>query len=101
MWLKTEINEEMQTTETASTSTEYSELYNYTWEKLLSTKAYVGQNGINKVRQGDMKTPAGIYNITMAFGRKNLQALQEYHILRSTNTIIGLTKRKLIINLLM
>lgn len=40
------------------------------WKKIISCNAYVGKNGINKVRQGDRKTPVGIYNITMAFGRK-------------------------------
>ncbi|MDE6627610.1 MAG: L,D-transpeptidase family protein [Lachnospiraceae bacterium] len=40
------------------------------WKKIISCKAYVGQNGLNKKRQGDRKTPMGIYNITMAFGRK-------------------------------
>lgn len=42
----------------------------YKWKKILSCKAYVGQNGIHKKKQGDRKTPVGIYNITMAFGRK-------------------------------
>ena len=28
-------------------------------EKIVSCKAYVGQNGINKKRQGDRKTPIG------------------------------------------
>lgn len=42
----------------------------YNWEKVLTTKAYVGAKGIDKVKQGDMKTPTGTYNITMAFGRK-------------------------------
>lgn len=55
-------------------STEQLENTNYkyekTWRKIVSCKAYVGKNGINKVRQGDCKTPVGIYNITMAFGRK-------------------------------
>lgn len=41
-----------------------------TWRRIISCNAYVGKNGINKVRQGDRKTPVGIYNITMAFGRK-------------------------------
>lgn len=40
------------------------------WEQIVSCKAYVGENGLYKVKQGDRKTPVGIYNITMAFGRK-------------------------------
>lgn len=40
------------------------------WEKIVSCKAYVGANGLYKKKEGDRKTPVGIYNITMAFGRK-------------------------------
>ena len=42
----------------------------YKWKKIFSTNGYVGRNGINKVRQGDVKTPTGTFNITMAFGIK-------------------------------
>ena len=42
----------------------------YKWKKILSVNGYVGRNGINKVRQGDVKTPTGTFNITMAFGIK-------------------------------
>ena len=38
------------------------------WEKILNCKGYVGQNGIGKKRQGDRKTPKGVYWITGAFG---------------------------------
>lgn len=57
---------------TISESTEQSmdTEYRYEWKKIVSCKAYVGKNGINKKKQGDRKTPVGIYNITMAFGRK-------------------------------
>lgn len=44
--------------------------YENEWRKIVSCKAYVGKKGINKKRQGDRKTPVGIYHITMAFGRK-------------------------------
>lgn len=40
------------------------------WKKIVSCKAYVGANGLGKKREGDKKTPVGIYNVTMAFGRK-------------------------------
>ncbi|MGN0153874.1 MAG: L,D-transpeptidase family protein [Lachnospiraceae bacterium] len=45
-------------------------VYEKQWKKIVSCKAYVGQNGLNKKIQGDRKTPTGIYNITMAFGRR-------------------------------
>lgn len=74
MWKKLEVGDEPQNTEMLTDSSadtpEEETVHNYTWEKVLSTRAYVGKNGLNKVKQGDMKTPAGIYNITMAFGRK-------------------------------
>lgn len=41
-----------------------------TWKRIVSCNAYVGKNGLGKKRQGDRKTPVGIYNITMAFGRR-------------------------------
>lgn len=43
----------------------------YKWKKILSCKAYVGKNGIDKVREGDRKTPTGTFTITSGFGIKN------------------------------
>ena len=40
------------------------------WEKIVSCRAYTGMNGLGKKREGDRKTPVGIFNISMAFGRK-------------------------------
>ena len=71
MWKKTSVpisTDVMTTTETTEQPTDSQ--YEYMWEKIISCKASVGQNGINKKKQGDRKTPVGIYNITMAFGRK-------------------------------
>lgn len=41
------------------------------WYRILSCPAYVGKNGINKVKEGDKKTPTGAFHITMAFGIKD------------------------------
>ena len=38
------------------------------WQQLLRTGAYVGRNGFGKTREGDAKTPRGIYRFTKAFG---------------------------------
>ena len=38
------------------------------WKKVLSCRAYVGKNGIGKVREGDMRTPTGTYMLNKAFG---------------------------------
>ena len=38
------------------------------WEKVLGCKAVIGQNGLNKTKEGDRKTPTGTFTITHAFG---------------------------------
>lgn len=40
------------------------------WVKVLETPAYVGKKGINKKKEGDKKTPTGVFTIQSAFGRK-------------------------------
>ncbi|MBO4369555.1 MAG: L,D-transpeptidase family protein [Desulfovibrio sp.] len=38
------------------------------WKEIFTTKAYVGKNGLGKTREGDLKTPVGVYYFTKAFG---------------------------------
>ena len=38
---------------------------------VLSENGYVGRNGINKKKEGDMKTPTGTFKLTTAFGIKD------------------------------
>jgi len=38
------------------------------WEKLLQTQGYIGRNGIGKTKEGDGKTPVGIFGLPDAFG---------------------------------
>ena len=40
------------------------------WKELYSCDAYVGKNGIDKVKEGDKRTPTGTYNLTTPFGIK-------------------------------
>jgi len=40
------------------------------WSQVFSTYAYLGYNGINKQKEGDGKTPVGIFDIKSAFGIK-------------------------------
>ncbi len=40
----------------------------YHWKKLMKCNAYVGRNGIDKVCEGDGKTPTGRFWITEGFG---------------------------------
>lgn len=46
----------------------YDRLPDDTFEQVLSTNASIGKNGIGKEREGDCKTPSGVYHFTMAFG---------------------------------
>lgn len=38
------------------------------WHEIISAPAFIGKNGWGKTREGDVKTPTGIYTFTMAFG---------------------------------
>ena len=38
------------------------------WETVFSVDGYVGKNGIGKTREGDQKTPEGVYGLTQALG---------------------------------
>lgn len=38
------------------------------WREILSCHAYIGKNGWGKTREGDMKTPCGVFTFTEAFG---------------------------------
>lgn len=39
-----------------------------TWTQILSTSGYIGKNGLGKTKEGDGKTPVGVYHFTKAFG---------------------------------
>ena len=41
------------------------------WQENLQCKAYLGKNGIDKVREGDAKTPTGDFGMLMTFGAKD------------------------------
>ena len=38
------------------------------WQEVFTRKAYIGRNGLGKEREGDAKTPAGVFRFTRAFG---------------------------------
>ena len=38
------------------------------WQQIISAHAYIGKNGWGKTREGDAKTPTGVYTFTQAFG---------------------------------
>ncbi len=39
-----------------------------TWREIISCRAYIGKKGWGKTREGDMKSPCGVYTFTEAFG---------------------------------
>ena len=41
------------------------------WQEQLQCKAFLGKNGIDKVREGDARTPTGDFGFLMAFGAKD------------------------------
>lgn len=49
------------------------------WKHVFTETGAVGRKGIGKNKEGDQKTPKGVYNLTMPFGnRKNPGAKQKY-----------------------
>lgn len=38
------------------------------WEVLMETAGYIGKNGLGKVKEGDNKTPRGVFRFTCTFG---------------------------------
>lgn len=43
---------------------------NASWDEVLSCTAFVGSNGVGKVKEGDRRTPLGDYGMITAFGIK-------------------------------
>ena len=41
------------------------------WKEVLKCMAYLGKNGIDKKREGDLRTPTGDFGMIMAFGAKD------------------------------
>lgn len=52
---------------------------NIEWKLMLETEALIGRNGLGKTKEGDGKTPRGVYRFTEAFGiLENPGAQMEY-----------------------
>ena len=41
------------------------------WKRIVNCSGYVGRNGIDKVQEGDKKTPTGTFTLTHSFGIKS------------------------------
>ena len=46
----------------------YTQRDNCYWEKVLEVQGYIGKNGIGKTREGDGKSPTGVFGLPSAFG---------------------------------
>ena len=38
------------------------------WQMIMSTPGFIGKNGLGKTKEGDAKTPIGVFHFTKAFG---------------------------------
>ena len=54
----------------ANATVSFHEKIDGVWVEIASTYGYVGKNGIDKVREGDKRTPTGTFNLTTPFGIK-------------------------------
>lgn len=60
------------------------------WKEVLRCRANLGKNGIDKMREGDARTPTGDYGFLMAFGAKeNPGSLIPYTKLTNTMYLCG------------
>jgi len=65
------------------------------WQQALRSRGYVGRNGIGKTREGDGKTPTGIFTMSSAFGIKDNPGTQlpytkvtdQYYWVDDTNSV--------------
>lgn len=56
------------------------------WQLVLETEALIGENGLGKRKEGDKKTPTGIYQFTKAFGiLENPDTKMEYTQVNGNN----------------
>ena len=44
------------------------EKINGTWQQIMTTPGFIGKNGLGKTKEGDAKTPVGIFHFNKAFG---------------------------------
>ena len=41
---------------------------NGNWQQIMTTPGFIGKNGLGKVKEGDNKTPVGVFHFNKAFG---------------------------------
>lgn len=51
------------------------EKVNNKWITIMETDGFIGKNGLGKEREGDLKTPIGLYEIGIAFGTADIEQI--------------------------
>lgn len=58
------------------------EKVNNKWITIMKTNGFIGKNGLGKEKEGDLKTPVGLYEIGIAFGIKDdVNTKLDYYVL--------------------
>lgn len=71
--------------------------YKGRWRRMFAFSAVVGKNGvaaIGKKKEGDLKTPAGLYPITKTFGTKPLALKMDYNYITADDKFIDDSNNK-------
>ena len=55
------------------------------WKRVFSCTANIGKNGVGKEKEGDMKTPLGVFNLSTPFGIKPDPAMDDPYGRRTEN----------------
>ena len=58
------------------------------WQEIMTTPGFIGKNGLGKTKEGDGKTPAGIFYFNKAFGIAPNPGVQ-FLTLKSMKILIG------------
>lgn len=58
------------------------EKVNNMWITILETEGYIGKNGLGKEKEGDLKTPIGLFDLGISFGlHENIKTELGYYVL--------------------
>ena len=57
------------------------------WEQIISTPGYIGKLGMGKTREGDAKTPQGVFHFTKAFGIADDPGCKGFEYLKVTDDL--------------
>lgn len=67
--------EDTEDIENSKTKVYMCEKVNNKWITIMETNGFIGKNGLGKEREGDLKTPIGLYEIGIAFGTADIEQI--------------------------